>query len=152
MASSSGCARRAGAMSSPVAAGRGANASRPDGPSEPADQRFPRSRRLTSRRQFLAIYAEGARASSPAFTFFGQPNGQDACRLGLTVTRKYGHATQRNRAKRVLREIFRRNRARLEPACDMVINVHPSFKTTSTADLERLFMSCFARIARRYAR
>ena len=145
MASSSGCAPRAGDPSSPAVAGRGASASRSD---HQADLRFPRSRRLTSRRQFLAIYAEGARASSPAFTFFGQPNGGSSCRLGLTVTRKFGNAVQRNRAKRVLREIFRRNRAKLEPACDMVINVHPSFQKTSTADLERLFMSCFARLAR----
>lgn len=152
MASSSGCARRAGGPSSPVAAGRGANASRRKDGERPAgpDQRFPRSRRLTSRRQFLAIYAEGSRAPGPSFTVFGCPNASTTSRLGVTATRKYGNAVQRNRAKRLLREIFRRNRARLEPACDMVINVHPAFRKATKDELERLFLSCFARIARRY--
>ena len=145
MASSSGCAPRAGVRSSPVAAGRGASASRPD------DQRFPRSCRLTSRRQFVAICAEGARANCSAFTLFGHPNSGSTSRLGVTVTRKFGDAVRRNRAKRVLREIFRRTRARLEPACDMVVNVHPSLLDHSTAELERQFLSCFSRIVRRYA-
>jgi len=40
-------------------------------------------------------------------TLFVRPNGLDAARLGIAATRKLGGAVQRNRAKRVVRELFR---------------------------------------------
>lgn len=40
-------------------------------------------------------------------------------RLGITVTRKVGNAVRRNRIKRVVREVFRRNRQAF-PAADLV--------------------------------
>ena len=129
-------------MSLPDAAGKGARASGSEG------QRFPRSSRLTSRRQYLAVYSHGRRATCPSFTLFGVANEVGSCRLGITVTRRVGGAAQRNLAKRRLRDIFRRNRARLEPALDLVINVHPAIFKRSAADLERQFLACFARLAR----
>lgn len=42
-------------------------------------------------------------------------------RLGITVTRKVAGAVGRNRVKRVLREVFRRNHDLFPDACDLVI-------------------------------
>lgn len=42
-------------------------------------------------------------------------------RLGLVVTKKLGSAVQRNRIKRVLREVFRRNRALFPLGVDLVV-------------------------------
>jgi len=36
-------------------------------------------------------------------------NGRDVGRLGIAATKKFGGAVQRNRAKRLIREVFRRN-------------------------------------------
>lgn len=41
-------------------------------------------------------------------TLFVLPNGRRATRLGVAATRKLGGAVRRNRAKRLMREIFRR--------------------------------------------
>jgi ribonuclease P protein component len=41
-------------------------------------------------------------------------------RLGITVTRKIGNAVARNRIKRLVREVFRLNRARLPEGLDLV--------------------------------
>src|SRR5688500_3652678 len=43
-------------------------------------------------------------------TVFVVPNGGSVARLGVAATRKLGPANDRNRAKRLAREIFRRNK------------------------------------------
>jgi ribonuclease P protein component len=48
------------------------------------------------------------------------PSALLAPRLGLVVTRRFGKAARRVRMKRLLREFFRRHKARL-PSQDMVI-------------------------------
>ena len=42
-------------------------------------------------------------------------------RLGVVASRKVGHAVQRARAKRLLREAYRRNRHRFSGLCDVVL-------------------------------
>lgn len=42
-------------------------------------------------------------------------------RLGVTVTRRIANAVGRNRVKRVVREVFRRNRHMFPAGCDVVI-------------------------------
>jgi ribonuclease P protein component len=49
-----------------------------------------------------------------------RPDDQPA-RLGITVTRKFGNAVARNRAKRVFREIFRRAPDLFPPGVDLVV-------------------------------
>lgn len=135
-------------MFCPGAAGRDASGSR----SEPRDRvaRFPRAFRLTARRQFLAVYEKGRRAGSTSFVMFALPNTTGHCRLGITVTRKVGSSVQRNRIKRVLRDVFRRHRAGLSPALDLVLNARPGAPVVSTAAIEREFLDRFGEIARRF--
>jgi ribonuclease P protein component len=85
---------------------------------------------------------------SPSFTLFGVANDVGHCRLGITVTRRFGKATARNRAKRVLREAFRRNKHRLPGALDLVVNAHVDILERSLPDLERELVEGVRRIAR----
>ena len=133
-------------MSFPGVAGRGGSAS----PSEP-DQRFPRSCRLTARRQFLAVYDMGQRVSSRSFLLFGLPNAVGHVRLGITVTRKIGTAVRRNRIKRLIREVFRRNRPRISSAIDLVVNARPGIEARGYAELEAEFVTKVEQLARRLA-
>lgn len=86
--------------------------------------------------------------SSRSFTIFGLPNTTGGCRLGITVTRRLGGAVTRNRIKRRLREVFRRNRMKLTPHLDLVINAHRDAAFDDDAALEREFLRAFARLAR----
>ena len=131
-------------MSFPGAVGKGGSAS----PSSP-DRRFPRRCRLTARRQFLQVYDAGRQIPSRSFTLFALPNGLEHCRLGVTVTRRVGGAVQRNRIKRMLREVFRRHRERLVPALDLVINARQGIETRTRAELEEEFLARFFQLARR---
>jgi len=46
-------------------------------------------------------------------------------RLGVTLSKKFGNAVERNRAKRQVREIFRLHKHRLRPGLDLVFLVYP---------------------------
>jgi ribonuclease P protein component len=64
--------------------------------------------RLRQRADFLAV-ANGARAVGAAFVLQSRPRDDDGpIRLGFTVTKKHGTATERNRIRRRLRELVKR--------------------------------------------
>ena len=64
--------------------------------------------RLRQRADFLAV-ANGARVSSAAFALQARHrDDQGPIRVGFTVTKKNGTATERNRIRRRLRELVRR--------------------------------------------
>ena len=65
--------------------------------------------RLRQRADFLAV-ANGARANSAAFVLQGRRRDDDGpIRIGFTVTKKNGTATERNRIRRRLRELVKRS-------------------------------------------
>jgi len=49
-----------------------------------------------------------------------RPDSEPA-RLGITVTRKFGNAVARNRAKRLFREVFRRSSDLFPTGVDVVV-------------------------------
>lgn len=64
--------------------------------------------RLRQRADFLAV-ANGARANSAAFVLQAKGRDDDGpIRIGFTVTKKNGTATERNRIRRRLRELVKR--------------------------------------------
>jgi len=67
------------------------------------------SSRIRRRLEFERIYREGARLRGRFMTVFLLANGRPTSRLGVAATRKLGSAVERNRAKRLAREIFRRH-------------------------------------------
>ena len=56
-------------------------------------------------------------------------------RCGITVTRKVGKAVVRNRIKRLVREVFRQQRARLPEGLDMVWVAKHQAANASYADV-----------------
>lgn len=72
--------------------------------------RFRPAEHIRRRTDFQQIYEHGARLSGRFCTLFVRPNSLGFGRLGIAATRKLGGAVTRNRAKRLIREIFRRNK------------------------------------------
>jgi ribonuclease P protein component len=75
--------------------------------------------RVRRRAEFQQIYERGRRIRGRYSTLFIQPNGLTVGRLGIAATRKLGGAVERNRAKRLIREVFRRNK--IAPGFDVVV-------------------------------
>lgn len=59
-----------------------------------------------------------AEATTAATT---EPAATSRARLGVTVGKRVGNAVHRNRVKRLVREVFRRNRALFPEGCDVVL-------------------------------
>lgn len=79
---------------------------------------YPPSARVRRRADYRRIQASRSRTHTRHFLVVIVPSGSQ--RFGVTVTKKIGNAVVRNRVKRVLREVFRRNRALFPLATDIV--------------------------------
>ena len=90
----------------------------------PGGEGFPRARRIGARRDFLEAYERGAKQHGRLVVVFAHSKPDGGLRLGVTATRKAGGAVARNRARRRVREIFRRWKVSA-PArdADLVVNV-----------------------------
>jgi ribonuclease P protein component len=64
-------------------------------------------------------------------------------RLGVTLSKKFGNAVERNRAKRQVREIFRLHKHRIQPGYDLVFLVYPG--AFGYRDREKQFLQLVAR-------
>ena len=64
-----------------------------------------KSRALTRRAQYSLVYQQGKMWVNSLIVMRALPNGLGLSRYGFSVTKKVGKAVQRNRLKRVLREV-----------------------------------------------
>ena len=100
-------------------------------------QGLPPEYRVRKRRDFERAYEEGHKVVTPEFAIFARPNGTRDSRIGVTATRRIGPAVQRNRARRLVREAFRRNRAELPEGFDLVVVVRRSILRSRSSELGR---------------
>lgn len=106
---------------------------------------FCKTERVLNFREFRKVYDKGERYSSRFFLLFvhkraeSAPGSDQTVRLGVTVTKKVGNAVQRNRCKRILREIFRHRKSQMKGGFDLVFNVKRSMLEASFQEVEAEF-------------
>lgn len=69
---------------------------------------------------FRRLY-HGAGFADSYLVLYARRNKLDTNRVGITVSKKLGHAVVRNRIRRRLREVYRLNEHRFQPGWDIVV-------------------------------
>ncbi len=114
-----------------------------------APQRFPRARRLTRPAQFNRVFSRSHRSSDQYFTVLANDNDGYEPRLGLAISKRAAKkAVERNRLKRLVRDVFRRRRAL--PALDFVVMAGTAAKGASNSQLRASLDRHFRRLAERH--
>ncbi len=121
------------------------NAARQADPGRSSERQhgLPKQARLRRTADYRKVYAEGRRRNLGVLVAFARATGVQPSRVGLTVSRAFGGAVERNRVKRRLREAVRRHRADLGPGWDIVFHPRTQAKAAKFADLEATVRSFF---------
>ena len=121
-------------------------------PSEKGSQRFGSDRRLLQRAEFQRVFEAGQRTSGRYLTIVAAPSQHRASRLGIVASRKFGNAVHRNRAKRLIREVFRRTDPKETPGLDLIVIPRRELLDAAYANFEHDFRATLKRCAGRVSR
>lgn len=107
------------------------------------DERLRPVERIRRRAEFERAYSQGLRIRGRLMTLFVTVNGGVAPRLGIAATKKLGSAVERNRAKRLVREMFRRSK--ITGGFDIIVVPRREMLGESFANLEADYRATLAR-------
>lgn len=104
-----------------------------------AKKSFPKSARLRKGEEFRRCIRYGRHLNGALLSLsYRSRSKRTPPRLGITVSRRYGKAVDRNRMKRQMRELFRTHRPLLPPGYDLLIRPLVGVKASAIPDLALL--------------
>jgi ribonuclease P protein component len=83
--------------------------------------------------EYEAVYRSGKRRSSAQFVVFCRASAGSPSRFGISIKKAVGNAVVRNRIRRRIREILRRNSSEIPSGWDLVIHPRPLVATADFA-------------------
>lgn len=118
--------------------------------------RFRPEQHLRRQNDFRAVREQGHRFNCGAFTLWCLRRSDEKSapgeirRVGVVAsTAAVGHAVLRNRAKRRLREIFRRHQDRVPAGCDLLLTARAQMVDAPMPELEKKFVEACTKLAPR---
>jgi ribonuclease P protein component len=105
--------------------------------------RLRREQRLRAGRDFVRLKLEGRRQVQGCLIFNWQPTESSLnqiSRVGVVTSKALGNAVARNRARRLLREVFRRNQFELSRPVSAVLVARKSIVGRSYSQVEADFL------------
>jgi ribonuclease P protein component len=104
---------------------------------------------LRSGADYRRVLRRGFRVDGPLLTLVACDNDLGYDRLGLAASRKLGGAVARNRAKRLLREAFRRHKRAPARGADLVALPRPALVERTQDEVDREYVQLLGRLASR---
>ena len=111
--------------------------------------RLTAAQRLRRNADFRAVREGGRRHDGGAFLLTWRAHPESApSRVGVVASRaSVGGAVQRNRAKRRLREVFRKHQALVPAGLDVVLTARPATLRMEFAEIEQRFIQACHKLA-----
>jgi ribonuclease P protein component len=113
--------------------------------------RFRPAEHLRRPSDFRRVYERRRSLSDEWLIVYGCENGLAYLRLGLSVSRKVGPATKRNRLRRLYREAFRLSRHEMPVGLDLVL-IPRRLDEPALEELKQSLTRLVGRLAERLAR
>lgn len=107
-------------------------------------QRFRAAEHIRHRRDFQLVYDTGRKTQCRTMIVFTLARPGEVSRLGIAATKKLGDAVERNRAKRLVRELFRLNPA--PPGFDIVVVPRRALFDATFSSLEAEYVATLGRL------
>ena len=102
--------------------------------------------RIKKRKDFLLIYKDGKRHRGKAFNLIHLANNLGFSRIAIVVSRKIGNSVERNKIKRNMRDLFRKNKDLLKVHADMIVIPNKGILDISRSDLQKEYLAAVASI------
>lgn len=97
---------------------------------------------LRKRRDFQQVTYSGQKQYSKHYIIIQKNNALGYKRLGITASKKIGCAVKRNRAKRIIREIFRLNYNQFPESTDILFIAKQRSHDLKMQDAAREILGC----------
>jgi ribonuclease P protein component len=106
--------------------------------------------RIRKQNDFTALYRKGKRYKGRYFTLINYPNELGFSRFAVVASKKTGSAVKRNRIKRRMRTLFRRNKKHLIIPMDLIVIANTELSSAPWKDLEEEYLTVVKRIIRKH--
>jgi ribonuclease P protein component len=100
---------------------------------------------LKNKYDFDRVYRSGERHNGRLVTIILNKN-TPSNKLGISIGKKYGTAVERNRAKRLIRDAYKKAVDKLSMPVEMIVIPRPSLKVASGSGVEADFKEIIDRI------
>ena len=89
---------------------------------------------------FRRLYSTSGQANA-IMVLYARKNRTGTNRVGITVSKRLGHAVVRNRVRRRLREVYRLNESRFQPGWDIVVVARSRCISASFQDIVKAYLT-----------
>ncbi len=113
----------------------GRDSNRSSGENAP-DLSLSRQQRVTRTATFQEAYDQGRNYHGKYMVMWVRSGDDAAMRLGVVTSRRVGPAVARTRARRQLREAYRRHRSKLSGPYDVILVARKAISDATSSDLE----------------
>ncbi|MFP4081964.1 MAG: ribonuclease P protein component [Candidatus Aminicenantes bacterium] len=111
------------------------------------DEKFSPQQRIRKKKDFLFLYRKGKRYRGKYFSLIYLANNLSSSRIAIVASKKVGNAVKRNKIKRWMRELFRRNKNLLNKPMDIVIIPKKDIADLSWSALQKEYLEAIAHIS-----
>jgi ribonuclease P protein component len=105
------------------------------------DERLRPFEKIRKKKDFLAIYRAGSRYRGRFFHIVYRDNPNAVSRMAVVVSRKVGNAVRRNRIKRRIRALFRKNKQLFKRPADVILIARAEITDLSRHELAAEYLS-----------